>query len=764
MADSFKASQAGLEQIDLERRKKGWTKQSPAWIDAANESLSSEDAISVSTLKRFWAKEQIRQKGFAAICKAVGVDDWQTIADLPTSPQPAEPEAIDPPDINNLVQEMRDRCCAYISAEYSKIELVNHKQVDVSQLHIDVYVLEECSRDSRATISGLLKDRDWYKDFDRLGLGQRKERIFGLQIAKQEPKLIVFGKPGSGKSTFLKQIAMACCGMEMLADYIPILFELRSIEDPTQFNLLNVVYQQLELADQEKTKQILNCGKVLFLLDGLDEVNNQAQRKVQEHIYQFSKHPHYYRNRFVLTCRTQTTEYIGSNYRCVEIDDFNPEQIKRFAYKWFQVSVGEYWQAERLAEHFLAQLQSPENKQTADLAVTPILLSLTCWVFEKLKELPSQRAKLYAEALDLLLKKSDERKGIQRDSHNEIYRRMTVAQKKDLLSYIAMRKFEQKQYVLFEQDEIQKYIAEYLNISTEDAEEVLKSIEAQHGLLVERARGIYSFSHLTFHEYFTAQEFANICDPQKLEQALQTLVNHITEKRYREVFLLTVEMLPSADYLLRLMKFQTDALSAGHTELQQFLGWLKEKPATANASYRPLIARIDYLALTANLTLILSIARLLASEHDLASERDCALNPNLSDRERDLECFLAESMEHLLDHTLVIAGSLDLYLQEDLQQLKEQLSDSIYPRRDNFEQWWQAKGQFWTERLETVMIEYRVIGRAWNLDEEKRGLLQQYYDANKLLIDCLNSDCRISPEVRQEIEETLLLPIAEIEA
>jgi hypothetical protein len=37
------------------------------------------------------------------------------------------------------------------------------------------------------------------------------------------------------------------------------------------------------------------------------------------------------------------------------------------------------------------------------------------------------------------------------------------------------------------------------------------------------------------------------------------------------------------------------------------------------------------------------------------------------------------------------------------------------------------------------------------------------FDANQLLVDCLNSDCYVSREVRQEIEDTLLLPIAEIE-
>ncbi|MCT7964973.1 hypothetical protein NG799_01330 [Laspinema sp. D1] len=41
--------------------------------------------------------------------------------------------------------------------------------------------------------------------------------------------------------------------------------------------------------------------------------------------------------------------------------------------------------------------------------------------------------------------------------------------------------------------------------------------------------------------------------------------------------------------------------------------------------------------------------------------------------------------------------------------------------------------------------------------------MEQYYHANEFILDCLNSDCYVSREVREEIEETLLLPIAEIE-
>jgi hypothetical protein len=47
----------------------------------------------------------------------------------------------------------------------------------------------------------------------------------------------------------------------------------------------------------------------------------------------------------------------------------------------------------------------------------------------------------------------------------------------------------------------------------------------------------------------------------------------------------------------------------------------------------------------------------------------------------------------------------------------------------------------------------------------KEGDLHQYYDANKLLVDCLNSDCYISHlqcEGREIEAATLLLPVTQI--
>jgi hypothetical protein len=146
-----------------------------------------------------------------------------------------------------------------------------------------------------------------------------------------------------------------------------------------------------------------------------------------------------------------------------------------------------------------------------------------------------------------------------------------LPQKMRLLSQLAAATFEQGQY-FFEQRTLEQYIADYFqNLSGAswnpeelqlESEAVLKAIEAQHGLLIERARGIFSFSYLAFQEYLTARKIVATHNLRALEQALGGLVEHITDPHWHEVFLLTAAMLRSADSLVQLMKQEIDALVA----------------------------------------------------------------------------------------------------------------------------------------------------------------------------------------------------------
>ncbi len=46
---------------------------------------------------------------------------------------------------------------------------------------------------------------------------------------------------------------------------------------------------------------------------------------------------------------------------------------------------------------------------------------------------------------------------------------------------------------------------------------------------------------------------------------------------------------------------------------------------------------------------------------------------------------------------------------------------------------------------------------------KQKEILKNYYDSNKLLVDCLHSNTSGINEIQREIVESLLLPITEIE-
>jgi predicted NACHT family NTPase len=250
---------------------------------------------------------------------------------------------------------------------------------------------------------------------------------------------------------------------------------------------------------------------------------------------------------------------------------------------------------------------------------------------------------------------------------------------------------------------------------------------------------------------------------------LGKLVSHLTEKRWREVLLLAVGMLQKADDFLLLMKQQVDGLVAEDEQLQQFLLWVNQKSLSVDFPYKPAAVRFFYFSLLPSLELALNRnperfldpALYLAVKHTF----DPAIELTL---DLVLDLAILPVLDGAIDpalslaHDILLVPVVEPELMQALQELKKQLP---HPDGDKeiFRQWWQANGQVWTRELRQIIISYRNIGHDWQFSEQQKSLLRKYYDANKLLVYCLNSASNVSPAVRQEIEETLLLPIANIQ-
>lgn len=766
-------------------------KASPEGLNRANRAmlmfatkldLADELEVSRSTVQKFFAGKPVGRENFHKICQRLELP-WQDVAELETweeetaelgeeveFAQIALTNFSSRCDIDISVQEVRDKLRTAIEQRCGLMRVLDMSQpVELNNIYTKINLLKKITGRRRLELADLLKvcvpD-----EFDRPNLGEvTQSSISGLDALQEHTKLAVLGKPGAGKTTFLKHIALQCINGKLQANRVPILIALKDFaETPKQPSLLEYIAQQFTscgIIDSAIAAQILIHGRALVLLDGLDEVQEKDCYRVVQEIRNFvAKFLHCH---FVLTCRIATREYTFEEFTEVEIADFDADQIASFAHNWF-VSQEE-------SSNFLQKLQ--QNATIRELATNPLLLTLICLVFAETASFPTNRTQFYKEGINLLLKKWDAKRNIERE---QVYKNLSVKHKEDLLSQIAFQTFEQGEY-FFRQQELEQYIADYIRslpssvTATQalqlDSEVILKSIEAQHGLLVERARGIYSFSHLTFHEYFTAQTIVDNPDPDALERGLRKLVSHSTEKRWREVFLFSVSMLRNADYLLLLMKQHVDQLLATDDQLQAFLTWVSQK-ARSMCLQKSVLVRAFYFDLdvsrTSNLfssTLDLSraleptITRKINDELalDLALDRTLALNHVIKDTPKRILTF-----KRVLERAINRASIVDPKLEQELEQLKSQVFGSL--NDSEFDLWWEANGDAWMEQLKVVSISYRDFGYDWQFSRQQMEILKQYYNANQLLIDCLNDSCYVSNRVRQEIQDNLLLPLAEIKA
>jgi predicted NACHT family NTPase len=468
-----------------------WTKANDAlnqYFKGNKSKLAEGVGMSRTTVTAFFNQKPVREAEFRKICLTLRLN-WAEVSAVKTIASQQVNE------FDTLVQQVRECCRQKILTQHSRMRLLSGDEIGVDQLYVDVWLLNRSPRTFQVSQSKLLKTFDLRND--RLGLGDRIKRNPGFEVANTNPKLVILGKPGAGKTTFLKHLAVDWCKGQFQQNLIAVLIEFRRIRDE-KWNLVDAIGKELGLAERQQVEALLNQGKLLVLMDGLDEVpTSTLRRTVQVQLRQIAEG--YPNNQLVLTCRTQIIESIPIGFTSVEVADFITEQVKQFVQNWFMASGKSRSVAARQWKMFERAVSN--NPALKELTVTPVLLSLMCLVFQDEGEMPSQATWLYRKGLKLLLNKWNDAKEIDEwEVGSETYRQLRVEEKEALLTEIAARKFENpKNFVLFQQEEIAAHITQLLQLTNiREGVAVLKAIEAQHGLLIERADELWSFSHLTF--------------------------------------------------------------------------------------------------------------------------------------------------------------------------------------------------------------------------------------------------------------------------
>ncbi|MGF1569332.1 MAG: NACHT domain-containing protein [Nodosilinea sp.] len=675
-------------------------------------------------------------------------------------------------DIDTLVQTIRAAVHADIQTRCGTMRVLDMTQpIGLGDIYTRVNILENLSGRRRLGLDDLLQDGD-LENFDRFLLGQvRHQRVPGLKAVERHNKLMILGKPGAGKTTFMKRLAILCNAGEFQPQRVPVFVTLKDYAEaegkPKLQTYIQSQWQTCRVKEADALTTILDAGCALVLLDGLDEVRETDHDRVLKDIKAFAEQ---FRDcQCVITCRIAAREYTFEQFTEVEVADFDQEQIAEFATKWFAAK-----QDPKKAETFIQRLEA--NQPIQELATNPLLLTLLCLVFGEAADFPANRAELYKEGLDVLLKKWDGKRNIERD---QVYKKLSLTRKEDLLSQLAFTTFEQGNY-FFKQATVEQHIIRYIRnlpgASDDDetlqldGESVLKSIEAQHGLLVERARGIYSFSHLTFQEYFTAKYIVSPLP--RLDTSLKSLASNFSEPKYREVFLLALDMLPVSDKLLIYAKESIESLIGENSSLQLLLTWVFRKSKSLKSSQAFFSIRAFYFSLALDLDSDPGfIADYLAIYLDAELELELELDLDLTRAFVSLRFHQNfADFSSALNHSINICHKFNKehanrQLADLLDNIRLQVSD-IRNSRD-----WGIKDfddeiDAVSEELRSKISLHRDICHSWQLSlfsgNNSEGI-RNYFYANKLLIMCLEAGCYITKATRQYIEDTLLLPLSEIE-
>ena len=233
-------------------------------------------------VSKFFNGKPISSELFVKICDALNLN-WEEIRGNEQSTQ----------DIDTLVSEVRQKAQTDIVEKCGTMRVLDMRQpIGLNDIYTDVYILEKITGSQRLEIDQLSRDYNLDPDdFDRKWLNKREKRVSGIYIVDKSSKVVILGKPGSGKTTFLKFLCLQCISGKFQSKRLPIFISLKEFAEakgnPSLLTFIQQKFEQLSVTKDEIIR-ILTYSRGLIVLDGLDEVNEEDSKKVRTEIENFS--------------------------------------------------------------------------------------------------------------------------------------------------------------------------------------------------------------------------------------------------------------------------------------------------------------------------------------------------------------------------------------------------------------------------------------------------------------------------------------------
>jgi formylglycine-generating enzyme required for sulfatase activity len=384
-----------------------------------------------------------------------------------------------------------------------------------------------------------------------------------LEMLRESSGLVLLGDPGSGKTTFLKSLALTLAAGSSeslgLKGLLPVLIPLSAYanalakRDLPLGRFLSGYFKDGELKASLELlfEQRLAAGELLLLLDGLDEVRERRRRTLVVHrVEELYRSHRAAGNKFVLTSRVVGYREVRPSAEGLAeatLVDFDDEEIAAFVSRWTaaieKAASGDTSRAKEEAgreqEELLAAVAG--NPGVRSLAANPLLLTILALMKRQGMILPDRRVELYERCIQTLIKDWNLARGLSGRAAKDLDLWETLR----VLRPLALWMHQTSPGVgLVKEADLQRELRRIFAMRKERdperaARQFLEDVREHTSLLLDRGGRQYGFIHLTFQEYLAASALAQE-HQQEVEPIVSALCAHLGEAAWREVSLLTL--------------------------------------------------------------------------------------------------------------------------------------------------------------------------------------------------------------------------------
>lgn len=293
-------------------------------------------------------------------------------------------------------------------------------------------------------------------------------------------------------------------------------------------------------------REVLNDGRAIVLLDGVDEVPEQSRATLRDEIKAIIKaYPLCY---FVLSSRPTAVQGEWDdwlkqlNFRCADVSPMSMPEVKRFVEKWHEATAKELARqgkpnaklakdGQRLIEQF--ELNPPLSV----LATNPLLCAMICalhrWRFQKL---PESQYELCETLCHMLLHNRERESHLNWHALAESYIDLSYEQKRGIAQQLAqwlMRNGQSAMPIEVAYEQVAGALQRIPGRTPDEAPLILKTLVERSGLLREPNPDVVDFLHNTFKELLAGDDVAARND-------VTSIVEHLDDESWRRVGLFAV--------------------------------------------------------------------------------------------------------------------------------------------------------------------------------------------------------------------------------